>query len=67
MVSEKDQNTPICASKRVREAIQSSPEALKSLVCNSENKRMNKKIVVKEGEMKTSPGVTTGSNYFDTN
>ena len=59
MVSEEDQNTLIRTSKRVKEGSQLSPKPLKSPVCKFENKRMNKKTVVKEGEMKTSPGLAT--------
>ena len=59
MVLEEDQNTPIRASKRVKEASQLSLEPLKSPICKSENKRMNKKTVVKGGKMKTSLGFTT--------
>lgn len=59
MVSEENQNTLTRASKRVREASHPSPEPLKSPVYKSENKKMNTKIVAKEGEMKTYPGLAT--------
>ena len=59
MVSEEIRNTHVNARKRVREASQLSLEPLESLVYKSENKKMTKEIVAKEGEMKTSPGLAT--------